>query len=229
MKVAQLAITNRRLVSSQPPPYGSLPASGLPPSQQIQPPFPASLPISLTVEQRVQLSRNHAQLRLDKSSFLSDTMAMTQGKCGRCFVTTGALLDHAPFLECPDDTFIVPGDWLRSVKSLFKFEPFTYCYNCGTPQDNRGAREAPDCHRKWKYKSGQHCPWADFIFIAVWSIWNVPVRRDAFLLRFGLPPSTGYEEFAKWLVLEDALGGKYYNGLEMYVWYCQQWLKTGIR
>jgi hypothetical protein len=115
------------------------------------------------------------------------------------------------------------------MKALFKFEKWTHCWNCGTPQDFKGNKEAPDRHRPWKYKKGEHCPWADFIYIAMWSIWNIPVHRDAFFSKLGLASYTEYETFAEWVVLEDALGGKYYNGLEMYMWYCNEWLKLGQR
>jgi hypothetical protein len=188
------------------------------------------LPSVLTVQQRAQRSQAFAQDRLRKSAVLDSFMLKTQGKCGRCFVTSGALLSHKAFLECPDDGIVITRDWISSYKSLFnKFEKHAYCWNCGTPQDRRGNKESPDCHRKYAFKKGTFCPWADFIYIASWSLWNHPVLRPAFLRDFHLQPDTDFDTFSKWVVLEDALGGKYYNGLELYLWYTQVWSKRGQR
>ena len=138
-------------------------------------------------------------------------------------------MQHEAFRGCPDDGFSIPPDWVSSVKNLFEFKPFTYCWNCGTPQDRRGNNESPDCHRSFKFQKGVICPWADFIYVAIWTLWNHPVHRSTLLRHFGLPSDTDYGRFAKWLILEDALGGRYYNGLELYLWYHQMWLEGGHR
>jgi len=230
MRVAELAVSKPRIISSQPRLHSSLPASRPQSSQRVPPPpFPASLPTSLTVKQRAEQSQAFAQDRLRKSAALNGFMIKTQGKCGRCFVTSGTLLSHTAFSECPDDGIVIPRDWISSYKSLFNFEQFAYCWNCGTPQDRRGNKESPDCHRKYTFVKGQHCPWADFIYIVSWSLWHHPVHRPAFLQEFGLRLDTDFDRFSEWVVLEDHLGGKYYNGLELYLWYTQVWLKGGRR
>lgn len=231
MRVAELAISKPRIVSSQPLLHSSLPAPRPQSSHRAPPPpLPASLPSVLTVQQRAQRSQAFAQDRLRKSAALDSFMVKTQGKCGRCFVTSGALLSHEAFSECPDDGIVITRDWISSYKSLFnKFEKHAYCWNCGAPQDRRGNNESPDCHRKYNFKKGKFCPWADFIYIASWSLWNHPVLRPAFLRYFDLQPDTDFDVFSKWVVLEDSLGGKYYNGLELYLWYTRVWSKRGQR
>jgi hypothetical protein len=234
MKVAQLAITKRKPISSHPHPYTSQPVASLRSSQRIQPPpMPASVPRAppkprLAVNQRAQRSLNLAGDRLTKSSFLNTCMQRTRDQCGRCFVTSGRLLTHRPFYECPDDGVEIPPDWL-TLKTLFTFQPFTYCWNCGTPQDRRGNKESPDCHRGWKFERRAECPWANFIYIAMWSLWHDPLHRANFLREFGLQPNMDYVQFEKWVVDEDIQGGKYYNGLEVYMWYSREWLKYGRR
>jgi hypothetical protein len=160
---------------------------------------------------------------LAMSAKLNTFMTRTQGKCGRCFVTTGRLLQHEAFHGCPDDGFSIPEHWLTSVKDLFKFPKFTYCWNCGSPQDRRGNRESPDCHRTFVFRKGTICPWADFIYVAIWTLWNHSVYRPALLCNFGLPSDTDYDQFSQWLIIEDALQGRYYNGLELYLWFHEQW------
>jgi hypothetical protein len=39
-------------------------------------------------------------------------------------------------------------------------------------------------------------------------------------------PDMTYEEFVQFITDEDELGGEYYKGLEVFVWYCQGWLSS---
>jgi hypothetical protein len=205
-------------------------ASVLRPSQQpLSPATPTSVPPpSLTVNERARAGTERASERLRKSAMLDTFMQNTRGKCGRCFVTKSELLAHEAFHDCADDGVNISADWYASVKSLFSFKGYTYCYNCAVPQDRRGNGESPDCHRHWAFKKGSICPWADFIYIAIWSLWNHPFYRAKFLQDFGLP-DLNYDGFAQWVVQDDPLSDRYHNGLEMYLWYCQIWLDTGLR
>ena len=205
-------------------------ASVLRSSQQLlSPATPTSVPSpSLTVVERAGAGQERVSEWLRKSAMLDTFMKITEGKCGRCFVTKSELLVHKAFHDCGDDGVNISADWFSSLKSLFSFKEYTYCYNCAVPQDRRGNGEAPDCHRRWPFKRGSICPWADFIYIAIWSLWNHPAYRAQFLEDFGLP-DLNYDDFAQWVIQDDPLSDRYHNGLEMYLWYCQMWLDKGLR
>lgn len=167
--------------------YSSQPLSNVGSSQKMQPhpvttlqpvvrslqqrsTVPASAPSGNMVAERAQRCSDFSQRQLRMSALLDTFMRRTKGKCGRCFVTSGRLLEHKAFSGCPDDGYSIPPNWVTSVKNLFSFDKFTFCWNCGAPQDRRGNKESPDCHRAFQFKKGTICPWADFMYVAIWTL-----------------------------------------------------------
>lgn len=233
MRVAELAIVPRRPISSQPPPYASHPAlasrtTHTTPRKYLPSSLPAK-PKAPTIVERAIQSREYAQDRLQKSARLDTFMRIVVGKCPCCFARHGELMAHVPFSGCPTASAAIPTNWLP-FKQIFKgkFIPFCYCYNCGMPQDRLGNGEAPDCHRSYVFKKGSFCPWADFIFISLWCLWHQPTIRANILEIFGVSPDTDYATFLNWITTEDT-PGEYYKGLEVFLWYCEQWLACSQR
>jgi hypothetical protein len=175
----------------------------------------------MSIQQRVKHTQEYTLLRLHKSTRLDKFMTMTMGKCALEFATTGLLLDHKAFSQCRPEAVTVPTTW-QGYKRLYNWEGFSYCYFCGLPQDRNRNGEAPACHRAVSY--GVPCPFADFIFIVVWTLWHTDATRAQIIQDFGLLPDATYEQFAEWVVIEETMDGEYYKGLEVFIWYCERWL-----
>lgn len=73
----------------------------------------------------------------------------------------------------------------------------------------------------FSYKKGERCPFASFIFRAVFSIWHTQGFRNL-MIRDIAPGETlsTVAEFLAWAVKEDADDGKYNNCLEAFLWFC---------
>jgi hypothetical protein len=114
------------------------------------------------------------------------------------------------------------GEYL-AFKRLFKFAPYTYCFNCGTPQDHNGNDEAPPCHRTHKYAKGVQCPWADLLFVVAYCLWQHPGLRDQLVNAFHLAPTLSLADYTEWLAGEDKRAGEYTKLVEVFLWYCDKW------
>jgi len=191
--------------------------------------LPSRPTTAMTIRQRAQSTMDYLQSRLAKSSRLDMFMTMVRGKCPIEFAATGRLLAHVPFRGCDRASVLLPPvGWLK-YKRLFKFEPYTYCYFCGLPQDRDQNGKAPDCHRSFRFIPGTICDFADFTYLTVWTLWHTEASRVAMLANFGLPPLMDYQDFARWAVTEEMMDGEYYKGLEVFIWYCERWLTSGRR
>jgi hypothetical protein len=155
-------------------------------------------------------------------------MTILKGSCPTCFACFGVIVKHDTFKGCPLE-MTVPNDQWLAVKGKFKFVPYTYCYNCGMPQDREPVKESPDCHHRVSWGKGIICPWADDIYIVLLSIWNTPNLHSSFLATHNMPHDVSYDHFAEWVTEEDALAGEYFKGLEGFVWFCEQWMALGRR
>jgi hypothetical protein len=172
--------------------------------------------------------------RQEKSCALSGFLSTVEGHCPVHFVTSaGQLEKHATaasnggssFQSCPlggsRDRF--PFTKYLEFKKKFTFEPYTYCYYCGSPQDQNGRREAPVCHlRPGVGFGGKLCPWADFPFAVVFSIWHTKHFREEMMATFGLDKAMSDDEFAAWCNEEDAGAGEYFKLLEVFMWFCKK-------
>jgi len=166
--------------------------------------------------------------RLATSGKLDTFMMILKETCPACFVCFGQLVKHPAFQGCSEQMTIPQTGWV-SLKRQFKFIPYTYCFNCGLPQDRGPIKESPDCHRGLTWGKGIFCPWADYVFIVIWSIWHVSERRATFLSHHNLDGDISYEDFLLWAMEEDALSGEYYKALEGFVWFCEQWMASWRR
>lgn len=219
-----LAVRNLRIPSaSQPSPY----TTGV---TSTPPVFPSSQParsIGAGIHDRVQMVRDFTSRRLQKSARLSTIMTIIQGKCPICFIRLGQLHDHKPWAGC-DSSGNIPNLWLGLKRSL-KFEKFTYCYSCALPQDRGWNREAPECHRSFVFRKGVFCPWADFVYIAIWTLWHDVNKRALMTAKFSLSSDISYEDFASWIGSEEQMAGEYFKGLEVFLWFSEEWLSSGRR
>lgn len=162
-------------------------------------------------------------LRAQKSSALDRYMTLVEGCCPVEFAITGELVQKhpCPFQgDCNAPNIPPNGDWLQFKKS-FKFARFAYCFRCGLPGDKFGKTEQPACHKGVNMSAGFHCPWDDFIYVAVHCLWHTPPRRQQIITTFLLHQEMDYEGFKVWARQEDMLAGNYHNALEVFIWYCE--------
>jgi hypothetical protein len=165
-------------------------------------------------------------MRLEKSDRLDQFLPIIENMCAVDFAISGELVPHTPFHDCTSEHGIPADGWLP-FKKIYKWNGFSYCWHCGVPQDRYSSREAPECHRQFGY-GRVICPWADFSFLLVYSLWHLPARRQELINDFDLDPSMTYSQFMEWTKVEEKELGKYFNGLEVFLWYCERWLLSSV-
>lgn len=121
----------------------------------------------------------------------------------------------APHPDCPEGP---SENDFKDMRQNFKFPWMRYCWFCMLPNDFKGNKEQPRCHNP--YNSGKPCPWQHFIHTVLRCIYDREECRQAFLVHFGLSPSLSFAEYELWVNIEDR-PECYYNGLELFVWYCR--------
>jgi hypothetical protein len=144
-------------------------------------------------------------------------MPLFVGKCPLDFVRNGELLSHPPYVGCGVD---FPDKWME-FKKKFRFTSYSYCFGCWLPQDKCRNGEGVACHQGVPF--GRSCPFADFIAIAVYGIWNHQETRAEMLNHFSLLETMSTEEFNAWARTEDTLSGEYVKALEVFIWFCERW------
>ena len=110
-----------------------------------------------------------------------------------------------------------------NFKRSFVYARFTYCYYCGSPQDQNWNGKAPACHKQAGFGS-KPCPWADFPYAVVYSIWHTGQVREKMISNFRLEMAMSYDKFRKWCTEEYSDKGEYTKMLEVFLWYCNEQL-----
>ncbi|KAF8119506.1 hypothetical protein EV363DRAFT_1187457 [Boletus edulis] len=183
-----------------------------------QPPRSASLPNLSGPSLRAASSLAAKEARLSRTKDLDRYMLALKGKCAYHFATKAEIvLDHFP--DCP--CFIDSGGEYNAFKREFVFEPFTYCFSCGLPQDRSRNGEAPACHAGIPY--GRSCTFGSFIFRVVFCIWQNLQLRDSMRRDLRVTESlSSWSMFADWAKRDERQRGKYYNCLEAFLWFCDK-------
>ncbi|KAG1813024.1 P-loop containing nucleoside triphosphate hydrolase protein [Suillus variegatus] len=87
------------------------------------------------------------------------------------------------------------------------------------PMDLNG--EEPACHAGFSYRKGERCPFAGFIFKAVFCMWHNPGFRQLMMSEIGKGASlASYEDFVAWIVKDSTDAGRYNNLVEAFLWFC---------
>jgi hypothetical protein len=163
--------------------------------------------------------------RLERSRRLDRFLNLVKGACPVHFVTTGQLLKgHSSIELCQLDSAgtTFPLSDFRAFKKKFCYKAFCYCFHCGSPQDHKGNGEALPCHRKAGF-GHKLCPWADFPYAVVFSIWHVEDVRREMMANFQMEEAaTPYDRFKAWCTEEHSDRGEYTKMLEVFVWYCEK-------
>jgi hypothetical protein len=145
-------------------------------------------------------------------------MQVLRDRCPLHFAQRTELVPAAQHSGCEqlqDDYYV--------FKRGFNFTPFSYCFQCGLPQSKGRNGEEPSCHAGYSYRKGETCPFAGFIFKAVFCVWQIPGFRKI-MIRDIAPERklSTVQEFSAWAVEEDADDGKYNNCLEAFLWFCRE-------
>ncbi|KAH0825802.1 hypothetical protein J3R83DRAFT_8865 [Lanmaoa asiatica] len=175
----------------------------------------ASLPHLSGPSLRVASSLALKEARLGHTKDLDRYMPVLKGKCPSHFATMAEIVPDHP-CDCPFADF---GGEYGMFKRAFVFQPFSYCFSCGMPQDRKRNGEGPLCHAGVPY--GKSCTFGPFIFRAVFCIWQNPQLRDRMRHDLGLTePLSDLEAFSGWANEEQREDGKYHNCLEVFLWFC---------
>lgn len=176
-------------------------------------------PLAIGTEGRHGKVVAHLEARQAKTSSLDRYMRRLQHCCPTHFGLTCALT--AAHSQCPLSDDEVYGDTYQAFRQSFHFEKYTYCFNCALPQSKNRNGEEPSCHSRVVYKKGVPCPFAGFIFRAVWCVWKSGLAGDlaeSVGVRGGWGSADG---FISWANEEERHGGKYINLLELFIAFCK--------
>ena len=183
---------------------------------------------------------------MERSARLDRMLSSLQGCCPVCFTLKNEIRHcETPFVSCVgrDDLMVASHDQeCRRFKKMFKWKPYHYCFFCFLPLDRNFNGQEPQCHRKYTQSylnadranepsgsSGserskrQPCPWADFVPLAVYTIYASNRLRPAFALKFGFPRDLRLAEFQQWAAIEESGRGQFWNGLEMFLAIPEYW------
>lgn len=187
------------------------PSSNRPKASLSQPDFSGS-------NQRSQNARQHeAELRA-KAIELDRFLTIIKGSCPVEFARDQAIVDCHRRLLIDCGAFDIPNTWFQFKKSI-KMEKYQYCFRCGTPL----GKMEPVCHRMVEKTMGMVCPWDDYIFVVVHCLWHTPATRLKIIADFRLDQDIDDEEFEVWAGMEEKRCGKFYNCLEVFLWFCRSW------
>ena len=190
-------------------------------------PGPSRIPHAV---HRANAARHWQQTRVEKATQLDRFFEIVRGKCPVCFVFSGELQSHTSFKDCSPTG--IPSNYHSCKRAFFDFwKRYAYCYLCGCPQERNFNQEEPDCHKEARVWGGDRaaCPWKDFIFITIHCLWHLRQRRTEMLQAFGLMSNMKYSAFLIWVAQEDMEQGRFYNGLEVFLWYCHVGLNAQLR
>lgn len=191
--------------------FGSLPAQ------------PAR-PFSQDTKSRSIINRQQRSDRLHSTFLLNNFMNLIKDTCPVKFAFAQRSFPTAHQPSGPCSTYHeecgpthVPYRDASSFRKTFQFAPFAYHFYCGVPQGRGFTGEEPACHIP--YAKGK-CPWTGFISTTLLCLFYRNDIRDAMVQRFGPKPFTSMQEYMLWVNVEENHSGKYYNGLELFIWYC---------
>jgi Helicase conserved C-terminal domain len=183
------------------------------------------------INERANRSNESLVGRRQTSNQLDSFLKIVKGRCPVHFATCGGQLVDRSNLDsskshltsCVLNGANFPFDDYKKFKSAFSYERYAYCYYCGLPQDRDRNGEAPRCHKDAGFGRGP-CPWADFPYVVVFSIWHTKGVREEMLAAFQLKGVTAYDEFVAWCTQEHAWNGEFTKMLEVFLWYCRKCL-----
>lgn len=159
--------------------------------------------------------------RLSCSASLDKFMRTLKDKCPIHFGNVGKVVlaeHHRCTLERD-----IPMNLYGAFKFSFSFDNNTYCSQCGLPQSCNGNGEEPACHAGLMADKRDTCPFAGFIFKAVFSMWHREGFRTLLQAKSAKESSLNtYPQFLNWIVQECTDEGKYSNLLEVFLWFCSE-------
>ncbi|KAG1783461.1 P-loop containing nucleoside triphosphate hydrolase protein [Suillus placidus] len=193
----------------------------VPTSSRVQLPPPSSLPNdSRTFASRANRANDAAMSRLARTAKLNKYMVVLKGHCPFHFGRSARLVLEADDIDCPDAKAVSMEEYLV-FKRMFDFAPYTYCFQCCLPQSKNFNGEQPACHVGLAYKKGTACPFAGFIFKAVYSMWKEEKFRKLLVRDMGEGAKLStLDELIAWAVQEHAERGRYNNCVEAFLWFC---------
>ncbi|KIK72576.1 hypothetical protein PAXRUDRAFT_21830 [Paxillus rubicundulus Ve08.2h10] len=174
----------------------------------------------VSYEERAKGKNAARQSRIERTNKLNRYMPALLGCCSLHFATTGTIVpDHFP-VPCTEGTAIDMGNYSQFRRS-FVFAKFAYCFKCGLPQDRHFNKEGVHCHADYKPVGQKECPFGPVIFKVAFALWQVEERKKEMELELGIPET--YEGYLRWSgAPEEEDGGKYFNALEVFLWYCER-------
>lgn len=181
----------------------------------------SSVPSSLRSQMSTRQDRDEEVLSAGKARMaltqtINDVFPQLLDTCPIHFATIGVLQ------ICRGTCNLISMTSYRDFRNSFVFEKFTYCFKCGTPNDKkRHHYYAPPFHNQEWYK-GADCPYAHFLFKAIYALWFREDLRPAFCQDLGIQ-ATSEEEFTEWAILAPTglTETTYFNGMTLMLWYCR--------
>lgn len=175
-----------------------------------------------------QPSRQRHDQRMEMTAVLDKVLETMRGYCPVHFAAYDELHICAS-QPCDRAEPIVPWGNYMKFRTSFNFEAFTFCFLCGTPNDSSSKMYyQPHCHLNINPSA---CEWKHLVFKTLYVLWH---RSDAARLNVfaahNVPADISLVEFAQWSQedLQGNMSPHYYNGLNMFISFCQWQSQTGL-
>lgn len=148
---------------------------------------------------------------------IDDVFPQLLGSCPIHFAMQGNLTN------CGDRCGLIDMTGYQVFRNSFTFEPFTYCFACGCPNDKaRHHYFSPGFHQVEWYKAKAKCPYAHYLFKAIYALWFRDDLRPSFCRALDIHADSE-EEFTEWAIQDftNLVDREYFNGMSLMLWYCR--------
>ncbi|KAF7965750.1 hypothetical protein HWV62_42010 [Athelia sp. TMB] len=216
---------SRRSANTPSSSQSSAPSSSSSAPSSSTPSMLSSLPGSRPMEDRSQAYKDSRDRRQAISSQLNVYLPALRNACLIHFGYWDELADCAAYF-CDKQNPVADWDAYEKFRRSFQFAKYSYCFNCGTPNDTKKHNYfQPDAHRNIPTSD---CVWKHLVFKTLFVIWHrTDSLRQEMFEAHGIDPRCTLDEFAEWATkdLEANRSGGYYNGLEFFMSFCS-WQTT---
>jgi hypothetical protein len=157
-----------------------------------------------------------------KRDVLDRSIKISRGCCYICWFLKGTYDSgkHQPIYGCGLGNEGWGMGWQRfKHRYMEKLEKYHFCHGCGLPQDVDFKPFQPKSHTGY----GKHCSDPDFAPLIIFAAKRLPKVWKLVSTQFKLKPDMSDEEFADWVAGYSKNTDKFYNGLEVVVWFIDKY------
>jgi hypothetical protein len=174
---------------------------------------------SMAIRMNVAMVEDMLDQKYRKSDVLNRALlSVINDSCYVCWIIQGRVVSrsaHEPVIGCG----LTFGMGWKSFKCKIKdsLPSYHFCFSCGLPQKVRHKQFEPEAHTGF----GKNCPVSNMAFQMLFALKRHSETWKLICERFKLEKGWSDEDFSKWAAKYVENTDKYYNGLEVLVWFLE--------